>query len=323
MPTSASAHGATMLPGSRTYMCYVDGIAGTGGMNPSNPACADAVAQSGTTALYNWFAVLDSNGGGKTEGYIPDGELCTGGNNAPFDFTGYDAARPDWPTTHLTAGETVKVKYSNWAAHPGDFDVYITKDGWTPDTPLAWGDLEKIQTVTNPPQQGGVGTEEGHYYWDLQLPAGKTGKHMIYIHWIRSDSPENFYSCSDVEFDGGNGEVTGLGEDEMSAQEIAEVAENFENTQAKPVHTGHDGDHVTHGKAVETEAVAATEDPAASSTALPTAAAVGGAGLVVFVAGAAVYNRRRQAGQQLAGHLDTVPIADNVPSRLDEDGVLW
>lgn len=25
----------------------------------------------------------------------------------------------------------------------------------------------------------------------------------------------------------------------------------------------------------------------------------------------------------LAGHLDTVPIADNVPSRLDADGVLW
>ncbi len=25
----------------------------------------------------------------------------------------------------------------------------------------------------------------------------------------------------------------------------------------------------------------------------------------------------------LAGHVDTVPIADNVPSRLDEDGVLW
>ncbi|KPC82535.1 succinyl-diaminopimelate desuccinylase, partial [Streptomyces sp. NRRL WC-3753] len=25
----------------------------------------------------------------------------------------------------------------------------------------------------------------------------------------------------------------------------------------------------------------------------------------------------------LAGHLDTVPIAGNVPSRLDEDGVLW
>ena len=25
----------------------------------------------------------------------------------------------------------------------------------------------------------------------------------------------------------------------------------------------------------------------------------------------------------LAGHIDTVPIADNVPSRLDEKGVLW
>lgn len=25
----------------------------------------------------------------------------------------------------------------------------------------------------------------------------------------------------------------------------------------------------------------------------------------------------------LAGHIDTVPIADNVPSRLDADGILW
>ena len=31
-----------------------------------NPACAGAIAQSGTTPLYNWFAVLRSDAGGRT-----------------------------------------------------------------------------------------------------------------------------------------------------------------------------------------------------------------------------------------------------------------
>ncbi len=30
------------------------------------------------------------------------------------------------------------------------------------------------------------------------------------MQWVRSDSQENFFSCSDVVFDGGNGEVTGI-----------------------------------------------------------------------------------------------------------------
>ena len=209
LPTPASAHGVAMEPGSRSFLCYKDMIA-SGNQTPSNPACAAAVAQTGTTPLYNWFGVLDSNGGGRTKGYIPDGELCSGGHNGPYNFSSYNAARSDWPTTHLTAGSTTQVKYSNWAAHPGRFDVYITKDGWTPNQPLAWDDLTLTQTVSNPPQAGGAGSDGGNYYWNLQLPQGRTGKHMLFIHWIRSDSQENFYSCSDVEFDGGNGEVTGI-----------------------------------------------------------------------------------------------------------------
>ncbi|MGW4159555.1 succinyl-diaminopimelate desuccinylase [Streptomyces sp. NPDC004788] len=34
-------------------------------------------------------------------------------------------------------------------------------------------------------------------------------------------------------------------------------------------------------------------------------------------------NLGREERVVLAGHIDTVPIADNVPSRLDEDGILW
>lgn len=215
IPQAASAHGAMMMPGSRTYLCYKDGRnPTTGAIEPKNAACAAAVAQSGPNSLYNWFAVLRSDGAGRTSGFIPDGQACSGGTGGPYDFTGFNLARTDWPVTHLTAGSTVEFDYNDWAKHPGTFSLYITKDGYDPTKPLAWSDLEStpFDQVTNPVANGGPGTDDGHYYWTGTLPAGKTGKHLIYSVWARSDSQETFYGCSDVVFDGGHGEVTGLGD---------------------------------------------------------------------------------------------------------------
>jgi Cellulose binding domain/Lytic polysaccharide mono-oxygenase, cellulose-degrading len=65
-------------------------------------------------------------------------------------------------------------------------------------------------SATDPPQSGPPGAFN-YYSWDMTLPAGKTGRHIIFIQWVRSDSQENFFSCSDVVFDGGHGEVTGVG----------------------------------------------------------------------------------------------------------------
>lgn len=197
--SSATAHGVAMQPGSRTYLCYKDMLA-SGNQTASNPACAAAIAQSGTTPLYNWFAVLDSNAAGRTQGYIPDGTICSAGGNSPYDFSAYDAPRADWPATNLQAGSTITIQYSNWAAHPGDFDVYLTRPGYSPTQPLGWGDLELIGSVTNPPQSGGAGSDGGHYSWQQSLPGDRSGRHIMMIHWIRSDSNENFYSCSDVVF---------------------------------------------------------------------------------------------------------------------------
>jgi chitin-binding protein len=208
-PTGAQAHGVAMFPAARTFMCYQDGLTPQGNIVPNNPACAAAVAANGTTPLYNWFAVLRSDAGGRTTGFIPDGQICSGGTGGPFDFTGYNAARNDWPLTHLTSGASYQFHYSNWAAHPGAFNLYITRDGWSPTTPLAWADLVPFGSVTNPPASGGPGAMN-YYFWNQQLPA-KTGRHIIYIQWVRSDSQENFFSCSDVVFDGGNGNVTGVG----------------------------------------------------------------------------------------------------------------
>lgn len=209
-PSAAQAHGVTMFPGSRTFLCWQDGLRENGQIIAYNPACAAAIAQSGTTPLYNWFAVLRSDGGGRTTGFIPDGQICSGGTGGPYDFTPYNAARNDWPKTHLTSGATIQIRHSNWAHHPGAFHVYITRQGWSPTTPLAWSDLEPIGSVTDPPQSGGPGALN-YYYWNQTLPSGRSGPALLFIHWVRSDSLENFYSCSDIVFDGGNGEVTGVG----------------------------------------------------------------------------------------------------------------
>lgn len=209
---AAQAHGAMMQPGSRTYLCWQDGLSPQGNIVPRNPACGAAVTAGGTNALYNWFGVLRSDGAGRTRGFIPDGKLCSGNNPT---YSGFDIARADYPVTHLTAGGNFNWRYSNWAHHPGTFSMYVTKDSWSPTRALSWNDIEETPflQVTNPPQQGSVGTNDGHYYWSGRLPAAKSGRHIIYSVWSRSDSTETFYNCSDVTFDGGNGEVTGIGGD--------------------------------------------------------------------------------------------------------------
>ena len=141
----AQAHGAMMVAGSRTYLCYEDGITSTGQIIPQNPACQAGVGRSGVNSLYNWFAVGNRSGAtsGGTVGFIPDGKLCSGNSNY-YDFFGYDIASPDWPKTHLTSGADVQLKYNKWAAHPGTFRMYVTKDGWNPNRPLTWADMETV-----------------------------------------------------------------------------------------------------------------------------------------------------------------------------------
>ncbi|GHI02350.1 chitin-binding protein [Streptomyces cellostaticus] len=207
--TPASAHGTPMKPGSRTFLCRQDALTSTGEIKPVNPACKAARQTGGTTPFCNWFSVLRSDGAGRTRGFVPDGRLCSGGNP---HFTGFGLARDDWPVTHLTAGATVDFSYSAWAAHPGWFHVYVTKDGYDPTKPLTWDEMEDqpFLTVDHPPLNGTPGTVEAHYSWTGKLPSNKSGRHIISMVWQRSDSTETFYSCSDVTFDGGNGEVTGV-----------------------------------------------------------------------------------------------------------------
>ena len=48
--------------------------------------------------------------------------------------------------------------------------------------------------MTDPPLR------DGSYQMPGRLPAGLTGRHLIYTVWQSSDTPDTYYSCSDVLF---------------------------------------------------------------------------------------------------------------------------
>jgi chitin-binding protein len=138
------------------------------------------------------------NVAGRDREVIPDGKLCSGGLSA---YKGLDLARADWPATRLTAGASFAFTYRETIPHKGTFRLYVTKDGYDPTRPLRWGDLESkpFLTATDPALTNSAYAMRG------TLPAGKSGRHLIYTIWQNSNTPDTYYSCSDVIFAGGSG----------------------------------------------------------------------------------------------------------------------
>ncbi|MER6150848.1 lytic polysaccharide monooxygenase [Streptomyces hirsutus] len=195
----AAAHGSMGDPVSRVAQCFAEGPE-----SPKSAACRAAVAAGGTQALYDWNGVRIGDAGGRHEELIPDGKLCSAGNEA---FKGLDLARADWPATSVSSG-SYTFKYRVTAPHKGSFEVYITKPGYDPAQPLGWGDLDlanPVATATDP------AAADGFYTFTGTLPE-RSGKQMLYAVWQRSDSPEAFYSCSDVAFGGEGGAGGGASE---------------------------------------------------------------------------------------------------------------
>lgn len=182
----AHAHGTMSSPVSRSYVCYAEGPE-----NPSSELCKAVVGAGGPQPMYDWNEVNIGDAAGRHRQLIPDGKLCSAGRDK---YRGLDLARADWPTTTLPAGAQTTFTFAATAPHRGAFELYITKDGYDPTKPLAWSDLESAPflTVTDPTLSGGA------YVMSGAIPANKRGRHLIYAIWQRSDSPEAFYSCSDV-----------------------------------------------------------------------------------------------------------------------------
>ncbi|MGW2211529.1 lytic polysaccharide monooxygenase auxiliary activity family 9 protein [Streptomyces sp. NPDC001781] len=292
----ASAHGSMGDPVSRVAQCFAEGPE-----SPGSAACRAAVAAGGTQALYDWNGIRIGDAGGRHQELIPDGKLCSAGND---EFKGLDLARADWPATGVHSG-AYTFRYRVTAPHKGTFEVYATRPGYDPAKPLAWSDLDlahPVARVTDP-----VATD-GFYTFSGTLP-DRTGRHLLYAVWQRSDSPEAFYSCSDVVFGGaaaGTAEGTGPAKaapspaPTVSAPSERQIAAGAGRSTVE--HHGHgDDDPGTSAKPVDP----APNTPAPEGTSVPLAetgapagttyAAVGGAAALALGAAALFLSVRRRA----------------------------
>jgi chitin-binding protein len=175
---------APTQPISRTAACA------SGGEDTGAAACVAAKKANGQAfGSFDNLRVPNVNGADKS--MIPDGKLCSGGLAA---FKGLDLPRTDWPSTTLTAGGTFTVVYKATIPHDGRFRIYLSRTGYDPKKPLGWDDLTSspILTVNQPALSGGA------YRMSGKLPADRSGRHLLYIVWQTTSTPDTYYSCSDL-----------------------------------------------------------------------------------------------------------------------------
>lgn len=192
VPTPALAHGSMTTPPSRIYHCYLDGAE-----NPTDPACRALREHSGTAPFYDWMSIAQGQADSNHQAVVPDGTLCSG--NQPV-FAGLDLPRSDWHATPISAAADGSFEFTFRGTAPHatkDWLFYVSRDGYQPAQALRWSDLELFCRL------GNVALDGGNYRLRCPLP-GKTGKRVIYSVWQRSDSPEAFYTCIDVDFGPGS-----------------------------------------------------------------------------------------------------------------------
>ncbi|WP_217213434.1 lytic polysaccharide monooxygenase [Streptomyces sp. AC550_RSS872] len=188
----ARAHGAPTDPVSRVYACSPDG-----GSASRSAACRAAVASNGAP-FTAWDNLRIANVSGRDRQVVPDGELCSGG--LPV-YRGLDLARADWPSTRLTPGADLTMRYVSTIPHTGTFKLYLTEPGYDPAKPLSWSDLPEkpFAQVKDPALTNGA------YRIRATLPSDRTGRHVLYTIWQNSSTPDTYYSCSDVVFPASGG----------------------------------------------------------------------------------------------------------------------
>ncbi|CAM5388959.1 GlcNAc-binding protein A [Streptomyces alboniger] len=279
----AVAHGAPTDPVSRVYGCSPDGgEAGTA-------ACRAAVAANGAP-FTAWDNLRVANVNGQDRQTVPDGQLCSGGLPA---YRGLDLARADWPSTRMTPGASLTMRYASTIPHTGTFKFYLTKPGYDPTKPLTWSDLPEkpFAQVTDPTLTNGA------YRLDATLPSDRTGRHVLYTIWQNSSTPDTYYSCSDVVFpaakssdaQAGGGSATD-GSGESATPSPTKAAEPAKSAPRSPTPTGpapttaSSGGRTEAGAAPDSTPVASAAD-SDSGPSTPTVA--GGAAAVLLLSGGA------------------------------------
>lgn len=280
----AQAHGAPTDPVSRVYACSPDG-----GSPSGSTACRAAVAANGAP-FTAWDNLRIANVNGRDRQTIPDGELCSGGLPA---YKGLDLARSDWPSTKLTPGAALTMKYVSTIPHTGTFRLYLTKPGYDPTKPLTWSDLaeQPFAEVKDPVLTGGA------YRISAKLPSDRTGRQVLYTIWQNSSTADTYYSCSDVVFPAAEKDAPAAADSPSAA--ASPSATKTPKASSKPAKespakaspaqsASHSAAHAEAGSTPDSTPVAADTGPSAPML------AGGAAGLLVLTGGAALALRLRR-----------------------------
>ncbi|MFJ2195885.1 lytic polysaccharide monooxygenase [Streptomyces violaceusniger] len=262
----AQAHGAPTDPVSRTFACSPEG-----GGAARSAACRAARAANGPEAA-DWDNLRIAGVAGRDRERVPDGKLCSGGLEA---YRGLDLARPDWPSTRLSAGADLTLTYRSTIPHTGTFELYLTKEGYDPARPLKWSDLEAkpFATAKDP------ALVDGAYRIKATLPADRTGRQLLYTIWRNTSTPDTYYSCSDV--------VLGAGARSSEARS-SEAAAAPSRAATPP---SQDASAASRATSATSAASATSEEDDGGSTPVLLA---GGASVLVLGAGVAATVRRRR-----------------------------
>ncbi|BEL02537.1 hypothetical protein Q0Z83_007280 [Actinoplanes sichuanensis] len=183
-PSPANAHGAPMTPISRSAACAGNGV------QRDAAACKAALkATDGFLGAYDNLRLANVQ---DDRTRVPDGKLCSAGIDL---YRGLDLARDDFPSTPVKSGQNLKINYRGTIPHQGSFRIFITRTGYDPLKKLTWDDLgdDPIAEIKDPP------LADGAYRMRVTLPE-RTGRHLLYVVWETSSTPDTYYSCSDLVF---------------------------------------------------------------------------------------------------------------------------
>lgn len=168
-----SAHGYVDSPKSRAVLC------------------AEGVNNDCGAVIYEPQSI--EGPGNYPEAGVPDGKIASGGGVFPkLDEQGENR----WAKVGMSSG-AYTFHWTLTAAHAtSNWDYYITKENWDPNSPLKRSDFELFCSIDDGGKRPGYSVSH-----NCVIPE-RSGYHVILAYWEVADTANAFYQVIDVNFDG-------------------------------------------------------------------------------------------------------------------------
>jgi chitin-binding protein len=177
--TPVSAHAYISAPESRGYLCRLN----------ENTRCGNVVYEPQSLEGTDRFPATGP----------ADGRLASAGHNA---FAPLDAQTINrWTKRHIQAGPN-EFTWTFTAAHASrDWRYFITKPDWNPNSPLTRDQFESVPFCEYQGENKRPPRQLTHL---CNVPADRSGYHVVLGVWDVADTPMSFYNAVDLMIDNGD-----------------------------------------------------------------------------------------------------------------------